>query len=80
MVFGPAEDGGYWLVGARQAHPGLFSAIEWGSADVLRCSLERCAALGLSFELLRTLWDIDTAADLRRAAREGLLPESWIGA
>jgi uncharacterized protein len=66
LVFGPSDDGGYWLVGARYgklAH-GLFENVRWSSpyamADTLANSKRRRIAL------LEELVDIDTADDLAR--------------
>ena len=67
-VYGPATDGGYYFVGLQQAPAQLFGGIEWGGADVWQQTRQRAAALKLSYELLPTLRDIDTAADLRAAA------------
>lgn len=63
-VFGPAEDGGYWLVGLgprRPAHP--FAAVRWSSEHALGDTLANFQ--GRRIALLRTLHDVDTAADLR---------------
>lgn len=64
-VFGPAEDGGYWLVGMgprRPAHP--FAGVRWSSSRALADTL-------VNFRRhpparLRTLADVDSAADLHR--------------
>ncbi len=66
LVLGPAEDGGYWLIGMRLCHAELFRGIPWGTDRVLAVTLERARSAGLSVELLRTLADVDTAADWRR--------------
>lgn len=63
VVFGPAEDGGYWLVGAKVVHPRLFEEIDWGTETVLQESLRRARELSLRIGLLRILSDIDTAED-----------------
>ena len=69
MVFGPAADGGFWLVGARR-RPFLpwrpFTRVRWSSAHALADTL---AGLDrrLSVGFLETLTDVDTGADLRRA-------------
>jgi hypothetical protein len=70
LVFGPALDGGYTLVGMRQLYPEIFSGIEWSSAQVLTQSLQRAAALGLTTALTPEWYDIDTAADLERLQAE----------
>lgn len=66
VVLGPAEDGGYVLIGARQPIPGLFEAMPWGSEQVLPRTLERLADSGLSYQLLETLWDVDYPDDIPR--------------
>jgi rSAM/selenodomain-associated transferase 1 len=63
-VLGPTEDGGYYFIGLQQARPELFADMPWGSDRVLQATLARAEKLGLEFELLKTLRDIDTAADL----------------
>jgi glycosyltransferase A (GT-A) superfamily protein (DUF2064 family) len=65
-VFGPAEDGGYVLVGLRQAAPGLFAGVEWGSSQVMAQTRERLAALALPTLELPVLWDLDRPEDLAR--------------
>lgn len=64
VVFGPAEDGGYYLVGVRRSRPGLFQHIPWSTDRVLSLSLQTCREAGLEVALLRTLRDVDTPADL----------------
>lgn len=63
-VFGPAHDGGYYLVGLRQPAPALFAGIDWGSARVLSQTRDRAQTLGLDVRLLASRSDLDTAADL----------------
>jgi uncharacterized protein len=70
VVLIPAEDGGYVLIGARAAHPMLFTGIAWGSATVLAETRECIAALGLTSTELTPLWDVDTEIDLARCERE----------
>ncbi|MFC1769755.1 TIGR04282 family arsenosugar biosynthesis glycosyltransferase [Nitrospirota bacterium] len=66
IVFGPAEDGGYYLVCMKQLIPEVFTGIEWSSPDTIRQSLDRCADLGLLSSTGPMLWDIDTPEDLAR--------------
>lgn len=66
VVLGPAKDGGYYLIGLRRHLPGLFAEIPWSSAAVLRTTLRRARALGVSVHLLEEKEDIDDAAALRR--------------
>lgn len=63
-VFGPCEDGGYYLVGLRQAHSALFADIPWSTAQVLPLSLQKAAAIGLRTRLLPQWNDLDTVDDL----------------
>jgi rSAM/selenodomain-associated transferase 1 len=65
-VFIPAEDGGYVLVGLRQANAGVFENIDWGSDQVMRQTREKLSALGLSWQEPGTLWDVDRPEDLER--------------
>lgn len=63
-VIGPSEDGGYYLIGVIDARPELFVDVPWGGPCVFDLTLERAHAIGLEFNLLSTLRDVDTAADL----------------
>lgn len=63
LVLGPAEDGGYWLIGLRENQPGLFTNMAWSSSDVFSETMARAKALGLKTFLLRTLSDVDTRED-----------------
>jgi rSAM/selenodomain-associated transferase 1 len=64
VVFVPAQDGGYVLLGMRRMIPELFEGPEWGGENVLAKSLEILKDLGLRAECLETLWDVDVPADL----------------
>lgn len=66
VVFGPVEDGGYYLIALRRSalRPELFAGIAWSTERVLSQSLERCRAFGLVTELLPQERDIDTPPDL----------------
>ncbi len=66
VVLGPAEDGGYWLIGLRHPQPQLFLNIEWSTSSVLRQTLDRSAASRLECHLLRPLADVDTVEDWHR--------------
>lgn len=64
MVIGPAEDGGYYLLGMRQLHNTLFEGIEWSTAGVFAQTIAAATEAGLSVCELPTLGDIDTIDDL----------------
>jgi rSAM/selenodomain-associated transferase 1 len=70
VVLGPSEDGGYYLIGLKQARPGLFRDIEWSSEQVTTQTLARAEAMGLSVALLPPWYDVDTGADLDRLQGE----------
>jgi glycosyltransferase A (GT-A) superfamily protein (DUF2064 family) len=72
-VLGPAEDGGYYLIGCRALSfdPTVFLDIDWGMSTVLATTLQRIATIGRTVALLPRRYDIDTAADLDRAVAEG---------
>jgi hypothetical protein len=64
-VFGPAEDGGYWLVGLGPRRPARpFAAVRWSTAHALADTLANFR--GRRVAMLRTLRDVDTAQDLYR--------------
>ena len=69
LVLGPAEDGGYVLIGCKQVHAGLFANIPWGSDKVLARTLEQAEHMELSVTLLATLWDVDRPEDWARFQR-----------
>lgn len=67
-VFGPAEDGGYWLVGFRRRPRlphGLFERVRWSSEHALADTLKGLPP-GLSVTFLETLEDVDDAASYAR--------------
>ena len=66
LVFGPSDDGGYWLVGARHgAHArGLFDKVRWSGPHALADTLNNAGQRRTA--LLEELIDIDTAEDLAR--------------
>jgi hypothetical protein len=64
-VFGPAPDGGYWLIGmkgVRPPPPGLFQGVRWSSPHALADTLATLP--GLRVAMVDTLADVDEAADL----------------
>lgn len=70
MALGPAEDGGYYLIGLRAPAPFLFENIAWSSDTVLAQTMAQSVSHGLSSLLLPLSYDIDTGNDLRRLADE----------
>jgi rSAM/selenodomain-associated transferase 1 len=68
-VLGPAEDGGYWLIGLRTPRPRLFEGVEWSTPRVLQQTVQRALVSGTSCIQLAPDFDVDGAQDLARLAR-----------
>jgi glycosyltransferase A (GT-A) superfamily protein (DUF2064 family) len=69
LVIGPANDGGYWLIGMNRAGfarvgAGLMSGIAWGGSEVLAQTLSQAALLDVRPRLLRRQRDLDDHSDL----------------
>jgi rSAM/selenodomain-associated transferase 1 len=64
VVLGPALDGGYYLIGVRQAIPHLFNEITWGTSQVFTQTVEIIRNLNLSTVYLPSLADVDRPEDL----------------
>lgn len=60
----PAYDGGYVLLGLRRAVPDIFRAIDWSTDKVLHQTRERLKSLGVRWQELPALHDIDRPEDL----------------
>ncbi|HET7866123.1 MAG TPA: TIGR04282 family arsenosugar biosynthesis glycosyltransferase [Burkholderiaceae bacterium] len=76
LVFVPAEDGGYVLVGARRGTLQLghvFHGIPWSSAAVMATTRLRVQEAGLRHAEIGMLWDVDEPADWQRAVAAGLV-------
>lgn len=73
VVLGPADDGGYYLIGMNALHRSLFGGIDWSTERVLSQTIERSRDTGLSVFLLPAWYDIDNGRDLERLAGDPLL-------
>ena len=69
-VFGPATDGGFWLLGLRRAidPAAVFDGVPMSTADTGAAQLERLRGLGLTTLMLEPLRDIDTFDDVLAVA------------
>jgi len=65
VVIGPAQDGGYYLLGMTRYEQRLFDRIDWSTERVCDQTIERVGEAGMKYELLRIQRDLDDAADLR---------------
>ncbi len=66
VVFGPAEDGGYILLGLRTLYSEIFQGIPWGESNVLALSVQKLERSHVNYAFLSVGWDLDTPADLQR--------------
>jgi rSAM/selenodomain-associated transferase 1 len=80
IVLGPADDGGYYLIGFKAPHDHLFRDIAWSTADVAAQTRQRAGELGLELVELAPWYDVDDMASLRTLAAEldGQAP-AWAG-
>lgn len=70
-VFGPAEDGGFYLIGSNQADvASLLAPMAWSHADVMTAMRARAAASGLEIAEVATWYDVDDLTDLQRLKHE----------
>ncbi len=69
-VLGPAEDGGYYLLGMTRPHAALFANIDWSTEQVAAQTRAAAAALGLEVDELPPWYDVDDRAALDRLLRE----------
>jgi hypothetical protein len=70
VVLGPADDGGYYLLGVKAAHAHLFANIAWSTPTVAETTRTRAAELGLAVVELPPWYDVDDRATLNRLAEE----------
>jgi rSAM/selenodomain-associated transferase 1 len=70
VVLGPCEDGGYYLIGAKAAHPELFLGLQMSTPRVFAETAARAESAGLQLGRLPLWYDVDFAADVRRLRSE----------
>jgi glycosyltransferase A (GT-A) superfamily protein (DUF2064 family) len=69
IVFGPSEDGGYYLLAMKGMHPELFQDIPWSSQETLAANLDKAKSLGLHSVLIPPCFDLDRIEDLVRLSK-----------
>lgn len=67
-VFGPAEDGGYYLLGMNKMISCIFEDKEWSTETLLTTTEKELISKGISIKLLSELNDIDTVEDLKNSS------------
>jgi rSAM/selenodomain-associated transferase 1 len=70
VSIGPTADGGYYLIGMRAAHLGMFENIDWSTPRVYAQTLARALELGLRVHAEREWYDVDEQPDLERLQRD----------
>jgi glycosyltransferase A (GT-A) superfamily protein (DUF2064 family) len=65
VVFGPASDGGYYLIGLRKMIEGIFTNKAWSTENLLTQTLTELEDEQINYGILGTLNDIDTIEDLK---------------
>ena len=74
VSIGPADDGGYWTIGADLRSPGLdealFSGMTWSQATVCRTTQRRLDEAGHPIQWLPDCYDVDTIDDLHRLIQD----------
>ena len=64
-VIGPANDGGYYLIGCQHQVPPVFESIDWSTSQVLTQTISALDKAEVSYELLPPWFDVDTIDDLK---------------
>lgn len=64
VVLGPADDGGYYLIGMNQLHRNLFAEISWSTEHVFSQTLNRISASRVRYQSLQCLSDVDYPEDV----------------
>ena len=80
LVLGPAEDGGYVLIGARKLAPEVFQRVPWGEGTVLAATERNAQAVDLRVARLAPRYDVDEWEDLQRWRAEQTLDRVRDGA
>ena len=75
IVIGPAQDGGFYLIGMKEPHENLLNKQAYGNDEVLNELLDEIEYLNLSVFKLPTLIDIDVKDDLKKAGIEIVFEE-----
>jgi hypothetical protein len=69
-VFGPSDDGGFYLLALRRLPVGAFVDLPWSQSDTLARTEARLKSLGLTVARVAPFFDVDVPADLERLQTE----------
>jgi len=70
VVLGPADDGGYYLVGAAGGVPPIFRGVQWSSSQVWSQTVRLLRDVGCPYGALPAWYDVDDLPGLQRMYRE----------
>ena len=70
LTIGPSADGGWYLIGMRALHLGVFDNVDWSTPRVYAQTLSQAQALDLRVHAVQEWYDVDEPADLDRLQRE----------
>lgn len=79
VVLGPANDGGYYLIGMKRDRPEIFAGIDWGTERVCEQTRAAIARHGLSVSELPTLADVDLPQDAVGLRGDPRFADVWTG-
>jgi len=68
-VYGPTDDGGFYLIALSSRAPSLFRGVDWGTRSVLSEVTLRCREAMLPYSLLPSRFDVDTVDDVASLSR-----------
>ncbi len=74
IVLGPAEDGGYWLIGGEDIPMDILDGIPWSTDEVWKKTIAKCKDLGIQYHVLSRQQDIDTLSDVHSLLSNPLCP------
>ena len=75
LVIGPAEDGGYYLLGMKKTHAELFQIEKWSTPNVFRQTMEKAAQLNLKCYKTTIKRDLDDEQDLNFFQEKGIFKQ-----
>lgn len=78
-VFGPAEDGGYYLIGMKSMLDCIFENKPWSTESLLNVTLQELESKGHTVGIIETLNDVDTEEDLRNSSIANEFKHLWVG-
>ena len=65
-VIGPAEDGGFGLIGLTRFDSALFDQVSWSTSAAFTQTFGNMVSLGWKVAVLDTIWDVDRPEDVDR--------------